>query len=523
MKKGDYSISFLYYKKVMGRGRRYDGERKLNMKKVVAVGLAIATLIIVIVLMVKYPTLHKGGEGKNVANSYLVACSDNKWGVINSKGEIIIDTIYENMIVIPDPSKAIFICQEDVDLENGTYKSYAMDASSSKLFTSYDQVEAMQNVDSMGNVFYDTSVLKVQRDGKYGLINFSGKELLSPDYTSITPLKNVTKSFVTEKDGKYGLVDNSGSVIIENNYTEIVALTNRYEDGFIVKDSNNQYGLINYNRKQILDCKYTEIMHVYGSEMYVVKEGNDIELVSADGLIKLKNGFTEAVSIDNSNVIVKADGKYGVISSTGEKLINQEYQDLKYAFEGNYIAKKDDKYGIINLQGETPVNFNYNYISYSSEEGFIEAEKDNGEMDLINTTFEVKTSGILSEINSNLGYIKVRKDGEYKYYNFKLEEKKVQDVLSSNTLFLSKYNNKYGFVDKNGIVVVDYTYDDATEQNDYGFSAVKKDGKWGVIDATGKVIVEPSLELSQNTVISFISKWHLAPDLNANYYTDSKE
>ena len=77
-------------------------------------------------------------------------------------------------------------------------------------------------------------------------------------------------------------------------------------------------------------------MHIYGSEMYVVKEGNDIELVSADGLIKLKNGFTEAVSIDNSNVIVKADNKYGVISSTGEKLINQEYQDIKYAFEGNY-------------------------------------------------------------------------------------------------------------------------------------------------------------------------------------------
>ncbi len=507
----------------MGRGKRYDGERKLNVKKVVATVLVLAVIVMIIVLMINFPNLKSKVETKNVANSYLVVSTNDKWGVINSKGEIIVSAEYDNMIVIPDPTKAIFICQENVDTENNTYQSFAIDANSTKLFTSYDNVEAMQNIDNNGNVFYDTSVLKVERDGKYGLINFNGKELLSPEYSSITPLKNVTKSFVTEKDGKKGLVDNSGSVIIENEYADIIALTDKYEDGYIVKNESGKYGLINYNRKQILDCKYTEIMHIYGSEMYIVKEENDIELVDSNGLIKLKNGFSEAVSIDNSNIIVKSNDKYGVISSSGESVIPQEYQDLKYLFEGNYIAKKDGKYGIIDITGKVQVDYIYNNISFSSEEGFIEAEKENGEVDLLDESFVVNCSGILSEINTNLGYIKVRQNGEYKYYNFKLEEKNVKDVLSSNTLFLSKNNNKYGFVDKNGIVVVDYIYDDATEQNDYGFSAVKKDGKWGAIDASGKVIVEPKYNFSQNTVISFINKWHLAPDLNANYYTDVNE
>ena len=31
-----------------------------------------------------------------------------------------------------------------------------------------------------------------------------------------------------------------------------------------------------------------------------------------------------------------------------------------------------------------------------------------------------------------------------------------------------RLKGKYGFVDKNGKVVVDYIYDDATEQNEYG-------------------------------------------------------
>lgn len=507
----------------MSRGKRYDGGRKLNMKKVVAVALALIVLVMVIVLMIKFPGMRSKVESKNVANSYLVVETNGKWGVINSKGEMVLRKLYEDMIVIPDPTKAIFICQENVDVEDGTYASYAIDEKSNRLFTDYEKVEAMQNVDSQGNVFYDTSVLKVQKDGKYGLINFNGKELLAPEYTSIIPLANVSKSFVTEKDGKKGLVDNSGSIIIENLYTEIKALTDKYEDGYIVKNENNQYGLINYNRKQILECKYSEIMNIYGSDMYVVKENGVPELVGNDGTVKLRNGFSEAVSIDNSNIIVKSNGNYGIISSAGQSIVATEYQYLKYAFDGNYIAEKDNKYGVINIAGTTKIDFGYSYISYSSQEGFIEAQREDGETDLLDTNFVVKASGIISEINSRLGYVKVRTNGEYKYYNFKLEEKDVKDVLSSNTLFLSKNNDKYGYVDKNGVVIVDYIYDDATEQNDYGFSAVKKDGKWGAIDSAGKLIVDTKYELSQNTVISFINKWHLAPDLNANYYTDTME
>lgn len=38
-------------------------------------------------------------------------------------------------------------------------------------------------------------------------------------------------------------------------------------------------------------------------------------------------------------------------------------------------------------------------------------------------------------------------DDEYKYYNFKFEEKTASSLLTSNTLFLSKKDGKYGFVD----------------------------------------------------------------------------
>lgn len=83
-----------------------------------------------------------------------------------------------------------------------------------------------------------------------------------------------------------------------------------------------------------------------------------------------------------------------------------------------------------------------------------------------------------------------------------------------------KKNGKYGYIDKNKNVIVDYIYDDAKEQNNYGYSAVKVNNLWGVIDKMGKLIVEPKYELKDNLVIDFINKYHLGRDINLNYYTD---
>ncbi|MCI8486869.1 MAG: hypothetical protein HFJ20_07450, partial [Clostridia bacterium] len=55
----------------------------------------------------------------------------------------------------------------------------------------------------------------------------------------------------------------------------------------------------------------------------------------------------------------------------------------------------------------------------------------------------------------------------------------------------------------------------------YGYSGIKKDGLWGVIDQKGNIIVEPKYNLDKNIIVNFIGKWHISEDLNANYYTDN--
>ena len=79
----------------MSKGKRYE-EPKLNLKKVFAVIIAIIVLIMFICII--QGLLTKGKEkGKITSESYFAIFDDNKWGVINSKGETIIDPSYAEM------------------------------------------------------------------------------------------------------------------------------------------------------------------------------------------------------------------------------------------------------------------------------------------------------------------------------------------------------------------------------------------------------------------------------------------
>ena len=508
----------------MSRGRRYnyDGQ-KLNVKKVIGLVLVIAIIVAALVAIIKGIVSNNQNkvDEKAVTNGYFTVFTGNKWGVINSKGNKVIDPIYDSMVIVPDYTKPLFFVQTNVNQENETFEAKAINEKNEQQFAEYSKVELFQNTNADGSIYFDSSAIKVMKNGKYGMINFENKSLLPCEYEDVRPVKNIKNSFITVKDGKLGLVDQSGNTIVENKYAEISALTNKYEDGYILKDDSGKYGVVNYSKKMVLECKYNEIKHVTGSGYYVVKDNDGLAIIDANGKVTTRD-FEKVYSINSGNAIIEKGGKIGVITVNGDKKVDTKYNAMTYLYEGYYSATLDGKTSIVDSNDKTKLS-GYKSVTYFSDEGFIKAEKEDGTADLIGTDFEVKVNGLVSEINKKKSYIKVRKDDTYKYYNFKLEEKTIQEVLPANTLFLKKENGKYGYVNKNGKVAVEIQFDDATEQNDFGYSAVKKNGKWGVIDSTGKMIVDFKYTLENNTVIDFIGSYHLAPDLNAYYYTDVEE
>ena len=204
----------------------------------------------------------------------------------------------------------------------------------------------------------------------------------------------------------------------------------------------------------------------------------------------------------------------------GEITLEAKYQDLKEAKEGSYIAKQNDKYGVIDNVGNEQIPFEYEGITYNEKAKLFFAENSEYKTSIIDELYNTKATGIISEVNVDGGYIRMRIDDEYKYYDLNGEETSNIQVLKDNTIFLSKKDGKYGFVDKKGNPVTEYIYDDATEQNQCGYASVKKDGLWGSIDKEGKEVIEPKYQLEDNLKIDFIGKWHLGEDLNMNYYCE---
>lgn len=369
-----------------------------------------------------------------------------------------------------------------------------------------------------GNIWYEKDVLKVKKDNKYGLINFKGDELLECQYDDIYSLKGTDNSIVIKKGENVGLASDVGDIIIKPEYKQIIAIGNNYKDGYIVVNNENKKGIINFYKEQLLETIYEEIGQVELGKLYTVKQDGVTKIINQNKEVLLENKFDEVIDIQGENITCKKDGKIGVINLSAEQKIPFEYENIEKIWDNNFIAKKNEKYGVVNINNEEKVPFEYLSIIRRENSDFIEADKTLTQTDVIDKDFNVRLTGIISEVNTGDGYISIRIGEEQKYYNFKFEEKKSLDILKDNTLFLSKKDGKYGYTNKDGKVVVDYIYDDAKEQNEYGYCCVKQGNVWGVLNKDGNILKAPSVNLENNLVINFIGNWHLTEDLAMNYY-----
>ncbi len=496
------------------RGRRFD-EPKLNIKKVIALIVAILIIVMIFVSIKNLLTRDKKAPDVSVQKTYFSVIDNNKWGVINNSGEYVINPEYDEMVVIPNKNKDVFICFDNVDYENEAYNTIVYNEKNEKILSDYSKVEAIENYDNSGN-WYETDLLKYENNGKYGLINLEGKKILEEEFDKIYPIPEIQKSIIVEKDGKQGLVNSSSNKLIINpEYEKIEALTKEYTDGYIVTNSEGKSGLIDINGKMILECNYDKIQNVAGNNSYVVEKENKNIVINDKGEDVFEIGNKEVLAINTNGIVYKENDKVGLINTSGENLINNEYDYLKYIYEDLYIASKDGKYGIINSNNEIKIDFNYKNIIYIDGANIVELDKEENTSDLLGQDLEVKLSDVIvSEVNIEKGYLRVRKDSDYKYYNFKFEEKTNIEVLPTNTLFLVKEDGKYGYINSKGEKIVDCIYDDAKEQNEFGYCVVKKDGLWGTLKSDGTVDLEPSVNLDDSLYIEFISKWHLDNILN---------
>ena len=145
----------------MGRkGKRYETEGTLNYKKVFA---AILAILVVVMFFLALNKILNNDQNKTANKTYFALYAEEKWGIIDEKGVKIIEPSYQEMIIVPDSSKDVFLCVYDVNYSESTYKTKALNSKNEEIFTGYERIEALENIDEDISFFYTNLTL----DGRF--------------------------------------------------------------------------------------------------------------------------------------------------------------------------------------------------------------------------------------------------------------------------------------------------------------------------------------------------------------------
>ena len=403
------------------------------MKKVLIAVIAIIIVVVIAVFIVNAISLANKNytleEIKESDYKYFSVYTDGKYGVLDENGKMIIKNNYKN-VIIPNPTKAVFICLND----DGGYET--LNEKGEKIFTNFNNVREIEENGTNTSWPYEKSVLMYEEGGKYGIIDYEGKQITKAIYEEIASVKYKDGEILAKKDGKYGVINNKGNVLISFDYDEIEG-DKYYEDGYeksgyIVKnktESGYRCGYINYKWKKLLNTDYISISRILDIN------DEDVYLIASKG------------------------GQYGVMKNKGEQ-IEFAYQSISYNRDTNLLAvQKNEKYGVINLNGEVIVPLEYRSIRFSGVYICARGYEDD-------TYFNEKGQEVTN------GYTGMKK------------------ISNLDCYITTDKNNLYGLADKDGKVLVANSYLYIDYAFDKYFIAYKEGQGLGVIDKDNKIVID---------------------------------
>ena len=256
---------------------------------------------------------------------YLYSVKNNKLGVIDKNGKVIITPKYDNFLKLND---------RDIMIGYKDGKSYLINLETKK--------EKLLDYENFGEE--SEGMILTLKDRKLGYIDIEGNEIIPNKYEAAFKVQMGSKYLQVKENEKWMLVNKKGEVYKELPYDDL----GEYKDGYILVVSNNKLG-------------------------YIDDEGNE----------KIVPQFIYATSFKNGYAVVGEESGFGVINKENEKVIPLIYDEAE--IKDNYVyVKMDNKRGILDLNGHEILSVIYDELG-DIENNILFYKKDNesGYMELI--------------------------------------------------------------------------------------------------------------------------------------------
>lgn len=499
----------------------------------------------------------------NPEKAVFVCYKNNQSRVLNDKKEEILKQYEEVETIRLKNISGDLVYEKSVlkYLENGKYGLITFDG---KKITKaiYDEIDSLE---------YKEGELIVKQNDKYGIINIKGGKIVATKYDNVSLDEYYTESAQyknagyivsnrTEEGYRYGYIDYKGKIIEGVEYNELSRVQiAKNNDIYILCAKNGQYG-INKNGKDLIPNEYQSIVYDEANDLFVIEKSKKYGIANLEGKIIVPVEYTqidvtgiylyahdeqgiivysnkgEQVNVDTNIALLNTPNekyririnnqdrtKYGLIGKDGKQIIQEKYTYMEYLYDNYFIVSDENsKLGIINDKDEQKVEIKYDSVQKVQDTNVIQttiAEDNITEFYSKNLEKICEMTDAIIEVQKD--YIKIYNQEEIQYFDRDGNKLSNMQVYPNNKLFTKENNGKWGFVDKNGNMIVDYRYDKATEFNEYGYAAVQLNGKWGSIDEQGKEVQKPIYEFNNEIVPSFIGKYYkLIFGFGEFYFTD---
>ena len=297
---------------------------------------------------------------------------------------------------------------------------------------------------------------------------------------------------IVEKDGKYGFIDESGKVIVYPIYDYLSS----FNEGLSIAQQGEKYGFIDIEGNIAIPFIY-EYAEFYGFSdgLAIVKDEDSWCFIDKSGNVVTRSpyqieyhfnkyGLAQVVNRED-NGIINLEEEHGYIDKTGNLIIPFGVYGW-FDEEGMITAKKDGKYGayvFLNGKAEIAVPFEYEEIGFAFDEGFVPAKKGN-KWGIIDKNNNVIVSFEYDECKPfNEGMAGVCKDGKWGFAD-----------TTGKIVIACQFYEIEGFMEDLCAVYTDSRYQLVT--NEYGtypdYEKPNKNCKMGFIDKTGKLVIQYS-------------------------------
>lgn len=274
---------------------------------------------------------------------------DEKWGVIDFKGNVIIPLMYDDYFTF-DRDCAVL-------LKAGKYG----------IVDFQNQIIVPFEYDNIGTI--GKELISVQKGDKWGLIDIENKVVMDFMYDELYAVEGNDEVFIVQQNNKWGVVDKYNKILEDFLYKEAL-----FSDELVALKKEEKYALFSMQNKQfITDFLYSK--NAISSNKHVIYKNvfsfNDTYGKSA---IKLnyEKFFENYFEYNNSElaVITKA-GKYGVIDKNWNVVIPFEYKKICFGWDSNLIlaTKFDNSQGYIDRFNNTVIPFGKYYLCSPFYEG----------------------------------------------------------------------------------------------------------------------------------------------------------